>query len=88
MKIYYSSRFAHEYKKLPRRVKEEAKKKEIIFRNDVFDPRLDTHKLKGGLKDFYSFSISKRHRIIFEFADKKIVWFHSVGDHDIYKLWD
>lgn len=85
MKIIYSTKFGKEYKKLPRRVKFSAEKKEKIFRKDPFDPRLKTHKLSGKLKDFYSFSIDYQHRIIFEFANKDTIWFHSVGTHEIYR---
>ena len=87
MKISYSTRFLREYRKLSISVKRSAEQKEIIFRQDLFDSRLQTHKLKGGLAGFWSSSISKQDRIIFEFI-KKEVWFHSVGSHDIYKLWD
>lgn len=85
MKIYYSSKFAKEYKRLPKKVKLLAEKREIIFRKKPFDPRLKTHKLSGKLKDYYSFSIDYQTRIIFEFRDKNIVWFHSVGTHGIYR---
>jgi len=85
MKIYYSSKFAREYKRLPRRVKTAAEKKETVFRKDPFDKALKTHKLTGKLKEYYSFSIDYQYRIIFEFAGKDTVWFHSVGTHEIYK---
>ena len=85
MKILYSSKFAKEYRKLPKRLKLQAEREEKIFRNDPFDPGLKTHKLSGKLKDFYSFSIDHEHRIIFEFANKDTVWFHKVGTHEIYK---
>ena len=88
MKIFYSSKFAREYKKLPLSVKKIAEKKEESFRKNPFDPKLKTHKLKGNLKGFLSFSVNQKYRIIFEFADSKTIWFHSVGEHSIYKLWD
>jgi len=88
MKIYYSSKFAREYKKLAKSIKKTAQEKEKIFRADPFDSRLKTHKLKGSLAGFWSFSINDRYRIVFEFADKETVWFHSAGDHSIYKQWD
>lgn len=88
MKIYYSSHFSWEYKRLPLNVKKIAEKKEQIFRKNPFDQKLKTHKLKGSLKGFLSFSINQRYRIIFEFVNKNTVWFHSVGDHSIYKIWD
>jgi len=86
MKIIYSSKFAREYRKLPKEVKTLAEKQEDIFRKDPFDPKLKTHKLKGRLKGFLSFSIGYKYRIIFEFGtNKSTVYFHSVGDHDIYE---
>ena len=86
MEIIYSSKFAREYKKLPKDVKTLAEEQEIIFRKDPFDSRLKTHKLKGKLGGFLSFSIGYKYRIIFEFAkDRKTVYFHTVGDHDIYQ---
>lgn len=85
MKIYYSSKFAKEYKRLPQKIKLAAEKKEKIFRKNPFDSRLKTHKLTGKLKDYHAFSIDYQSRIIFEFTDKDIIWFHSVGTHAIYK---
>ena len=84
MKIYYSSKFAKEHKRLPLKVKIAAEKKEKLFRQDPFDPILKTHKLSGRLKEYYSFSIDHEYRIIFEFFKKDTVWFHSVGTHEIY----
>lgn len=86
MEIIYSTKFAREYKKLPPSIKNIAEANEIIFRKDPFDPKLKTHKLKGKLDGFLSFSIGYKYRIIFDFAkDKKTIYFHSVGDHDIYQ---
>lgn len=84
MRIYYSSKFAKEYRKLPQKIKTLAEEKETIFRKDPFDPKLKTHKLSGKLKQYYSFSVDYQYRIIFEFAGKDIIWFHSVGTHGIY----
>lgn len=88
MKIYYSSKFAREYRKLPLAVKKLAEEKELIFRKDPHDPALKTHKLAGRLKGFWSFSIDYQHRIIFEFAKEELIWFHSVGNHSIYSFFD
>lgn len=85
MKIYYSSKFYKEYRKLPKEIKILAEKQEKIFRKDPFNSKLKTHHLTGKLKDFLAFSIDYKYRIIFEFAGKDIVWFHSVGTHDIYR---
>ncbi len=85
IKIIYSPKFAKEYKKLPDKIKNIAEEKEKYFRANPFDARLHTHKLAGKLKGFWAVSIDQKYRIIFEFADKDLIYFHSVGDHDIYK---
>lgn len=85
MKIYYSSKFEKEYRQLPVKIKLLAERREEIFRKDPFDSRLKTHKLKGRLSQFYAFSVDIHYRVIFEFANKSVIWFHSVGTHAIYK---
>ena len=84
MKIYYSSKFEKEYRRLPEKVKILAEKKEKIFRADPYSLSLKTHKLKGRLNEFWSFSIDFQYRILFEFAKNDEVWFLSVGTHSIY----
>lgn len=85
MKIIYSPQFRRKYKKLPFGVKKEAEIKEKIFRKNPFDEKLNTHKLHGRLKDFWAFSINKNYRLIFEFGKKDAIYFHTIGDHRIYK---
>lgn len=86
MDVVYSPKFAREYRKLPSDIKAIAETNEALFRKNPFNPRLRTHKLKGVLVGFLSFSIGYKFRIIFEFStDKKTVYFHSVGDHDVYQ---
>lgn len=85
MQIIYSPRFAKSYKKLPKKIKLLAEGREEVFRQDPFEPRLKTHKLKEELKDFYSFSISYNWRIVFHFEDKNSIVFDNIGTHSIYK---
>ena len=85
MTISYSSKFSREYEKLPKELKIKAKEKERIFRDDPFDPRLDTHKLHGKFRDCWAFTIIGPYRIMFKFVSKGQVDFINVGDHDIYK---
>ena len=86
MEIIYTTKFAREYKKLPAQLKNLSEEREIIFRENPFDSRLKTHKLKGKLKGFMAFSIDYKYRIIFEISkDEKTFYFHSVSDHDVYR---
>jgi mRNA-degrading endonuclease YafQ of YafQ-DinJ toxin-antitoxin module len=79
MKVIYSSHFLKEYRKLSVEIKNIAEKKEKILKNNPFDSRLKTHKLTGNLKDFWSFSIDFKNRIIFEFIDKILFGFILLG---------
>lgn len=85
MEIIYSSHFARSLKKLPRSFKAEVNKQETTFRKNCFNPQLKTHKLKGKYKDLWSFSITYKHRIVFKFINKNIVYFIDIGDHSIYQ---
>ena len=81
--IYYSSHFERAFKALPLKIKEQAVERERMFRADCFDKRLKTHKLKGKLENYWSFSINYSYRILFEFSGKNEVGFVDVGKHAI-----
>jgi addiction module RelE/StbE family toxin len=84
MKIFYTKKFEREYKKLNKEIKLKVELKEGILRKNPFAPALKTHKLSGELGDFWSFSVDFSYRIVFEFINDNI-FFHSIGNHDIYK---
>lgn len=84
MIIEYTSRFEREAKRVSRELRPHVEERVHLFRNNPFDPRLKTHKLTGSLREFWSFSIDYRNRIMFEFLGKGRVLFHSIGDHSIY----
>lgn len=85
MIIRYTSTFAKHYYKLPSRIKNQAVKRENIFRKNPLDPRLKTHALAGKLKGYYAFSITHQYRIMFVFEPKVSVTFIDVGTHTIYQ---
>ena len=84
-RIHVSSEFARAYRKLPRNLKELAVKKEKMFRQNAFDHRLHTHKLKGALKDYWAYSITDSHRVLFRFIGSDEVIYFDIGTHDIYR---
>ncbi|MFA6992553.1 MAG: type II toxin-antitoxin system mRNA interferase toxin, RelE/StbE family [Candidatus Gracilibacteria bacterium] len=85
MKIIYSPQFLKKYRRLSKEIKDIAKLKEVIFKNDCFDTRLRTHKLHGRLNNLWAFSLSSKYRIVFEVMENESVIFHTVGTHDIYE---
>jgi mRNA-degrading endonuclease YafQ of YafQ-DinJ toxin-antitoxin module len=84
MRILYSAKFARQYKKVPKEIKERAEKAEALFRENPFDPQLKTHRLSGPLDGFYAFSINHSYRIIFDLPHRDLARFYAVGDHSIY----
>ena len=82
MKVVYTPAFKKSFKKLDKPLQKTAWKKLEIFKKDQFDPKLRTHKLKGG--NFFSFSVNYRVRIIFKIIDNRVVLI-DIGDHSLYK---
>ncbi len=85
IKVEPSNRFKRSFAKLPPSIQKVVIEKEAIFVNNPFDKRLRTHKLKGKLEDFWSFSVSYTYRIVFEFVKKDEAIFYDIGDHRIYQ---
>jgi mRNA-degrading endonuclease YafQ of YafQ-DinJ toxin-antitoxin module len=88
IEILYTKKFLRQFKKLEPALQDVAIQCENIFRISPYDRQLATHKLSGNLSRYWSFSISRSHRIIFRFleeGDDTTVVFVAIGDHDIYK---
>lgn len=83
-RVLYSSRFGHALKSLSQEQRNIVAERERMFKENCFDPRLKTHKLKGKLENYWSFSLTYSHRVLFEFLDKETAAFIDVGDHSIY----
>lgn len=85
IKIAYSPAFSRAYKK---QIKNQIALQQLfservaLFIQDPYHTHLRTHKLKGILKDFYSFSINYDLRVIFYFASDNEVIFENIGHHD------
>ena len=83
--IRYTSKFERAYKKLSLEEKIIAEGREKIFRKDPFNSRLKTHKLKGKLKNRWSFSLTYSQRVLFNFYEDSEVIFYDIGNHRIYQ---
>ena len=83
--IEYSKKFLKSLKKLPERMIRQAEEKEKIFKENCFDPRLRTHKLKGKQQYSWAFWINDSYRIKFIFISNNEVLFLNIGTHGIYK---
>jgi len=83
--IFTHPRFDKNYKRLPKKIKDRARAKEKIFRENPFHPLLGTHKLSGKEKECWAFDIDFHYRIKFIFLSEEEVLFLDIGTHDIYK---
>jgi mRNA-degrading endonuclease YafQ of YafQ-DinJ toxin-antitoxin module len=54
-----------------------------LFKEDIFNPRLKTHKLKGNLSDYYAISITYSERLVFRILKDGSVYLIEIGPHDI-----
>ncbi len=88
-KIVFDSCFEKKFKnyktKLSEKERLKLKEKIEIFKQNPFDSKLKTHKLKGELKNYWAFSITYSDRILFRFLTEGKVFFINIGDHSIYK---
>lgn len=82
--IYYSSQFEKSIKKY-RQNQKQIEKKIALFLEDPFEKSLKTHKLRGKLSSYWSFSINYHLRVLFEFIDHQTVGFVDIGTHEIYQ---
>lgn len=85
--IFYDKAFEKKFDRyksqLTNAEKEKLKKRFEIFKNNVFDERLKTHKLKGNLKEYHAFSISYSDRLVFKILDDGGIYFIEIGGHDV-----
>ena len=83
--ILYSSHFERALKSLGPEWKEVVDERAALFQENCFHARLKTHKLKGNLKEYWSFSLTQKHRVLFQFLKKGTVVFIDVEDHSVYR---
>ena len=84
-KVHVTSEFERAFHKLPSNIRSLAEKKYMWFRQDAFDPRIHTHKLKGELKGYWAYSVNREYRILFRFLKNNEVIYYDIGTHEIYK---
>lgn len=87
MEVFYAPSFVRQYKSLPSSLQTEVKEKILLFLDVKNHQALTVHKLKGKLKDQYSFSVNYKIRIVFWYKNSKPkeAILLAIGDHDVYK---
>ncbi len=80
MQIIIHKSFLKMYAKQPAKVQKKFKESRNIFLKDVFDIRLNNHKLNGKWFGYRSINITGDYRAIFR-EDTDIVIFVAIGTH-------
>lgn len=83
--IYYTGNFIKKWRKLSSQEKKQFKSKIALFQINPFTSNLKTHKLKGKLANFWSFSLNFQQRVLLDFKTKGKAIFYDFGGHEIYK---
>lgn len=85
--VKITSRFGRKFKLLLKEERLAAVKEIRFFKEDPFNPSLNTHSLGGKLTGFYAFSVLPDLRIMFRFSnsDQSEVILYDIGPHEIYK---
>ena len=83
--LVYAPGFIRKFKKLKPGLQDEIVEKLELFKNEINHEKLKVHKLKGPLKNCYSFSVNYRFRIVFSYGLKNDAHILSVGNHEIYE---
>lgn len=81
MEIQYSSKFKKQYKKLPKKIREQFRDRLTLFVENQHHPQLRVHKLSGNFEDLWSINISGDIRAIFDKHEKEIILFIAIGSH-------
>ncbi len=82
MRVYPSSKFSRNFKKLPRDIQERVIERDAIFRANPRDARLDVHKLHGDKKGEWAYSVDNSYRVTFVVVSSDAVLYTNIGTHD------
>ncbi len=85
LEVYNTKQFSRQLKKLDGALRDEVIEKVELFADEKNHKLLKVHKLKGSLKNRYSFSIDYKHRIVFKYINKKEAVLLAIGDHSVYE---
>lgn len=83
--VRVTSDFTKSFRKLPRNIQDQAENKDKKFRENPFTTSLKTHRLKGELEGFYSYSVSYHHRVLFKLLNRSTAVYYDIGTHEIYR---
>ena len=82
MKSQLNEKFLKNYRKLPDKIRQQARKAYRLFLADPYHPSLHFKRVRSSLP-IYSARVSKDYRVLGILSDDTIVWFW-IGSHSDY----
>jgi addiction module RelE/StbE family toxin len=81
MQVALSSSFNKRIKKIPKKIVDKFFERLELFKQDKFNPVLNSHKLHGEYEGSNSINITGDFRAVFECFDQDRVIFSDIGAH-------
>lgn len=83
--VSFKPSFVREAKRLESALFEELLEKIELLKDKKNHSTLKVHKLHGKLHGFWSFSMTYKVRVVFQFESKSEIVLLAVGNHDVYR---
>ncbi|MGI8635486.1 MAG: type II toxin-antitoxin system RelE/ParE family toxin [Segetibacter sp.] len=81
MRIVYSKKFVKQLARQPEKIDLALKLRLELFGDDINNPLLNNHALKGKLKGFYSINVNGDVRAIYEIINGDVYLYQMIGTH-------
>ena len=81
MEVRYSAQFKKQYKKLPKKIREQFSKRLVTFFENQQHSQLHIHKLSGAYERLWSMSITGDIRAVFDKSYPNVVLFVAIDSH-------
>ena len=81
MTIQYLPKFKKQYKKLPKKIRDQFDERVELFSVDPTLPMLKTHPLKGNFAGYWSMNISGDIRALYIIQGDTMIIFALIGSH-------
>lgn len=81
MKIRYSRKFVKQLARQPEKIDRAFMLRIELFQEDMHNPLLRNHPLKGKLAGYYSINITGDIRALYEIIDDEIYLYQMIGSH-------
>jgi addiction module RelE/StbE family toxin len=79
MTIQYLPKFKKQYKKLPKRFRDQFDERLVLFLTDPTNPKLRVHPLKGSYAGYWSMNVNGDIRALYIIKDETLIIFALIG---------